>query len=413
MSNHTPTIFGQKVFHKTLRSSTNRRYDYIHTYLPNNQISNCLWNLLYLIHSKDHSRNMTMTHHYIIHDEIMSQPKCFNITWTVMETYIPAFKSFLTKSRTDGIILAGCGSMYNLAQSMQHIWRKYTELSIYATTSSEMWLNEAEIKKIMGKGNWLLISLSRSGETSETVFAHQNFPGPKMCITCHPSSTLDIESRYSIILSDCAESAIPETRAFTSLYAALTQIALSMSEATSVTCDLPLLAPSAARVLANASGIARVMAASETLSNVFILGSGSRYGLACEAALKIKEMAVRQAESCRFMEFRHGPQALVDTSTLIIGMLSDSLRGQEEKVLTDMRALGATTITIGESNCDVNFNSGIWDEDIRGPLYLLFIHLFAYYGAILKGKDPDNPHNLSKVVEVSDSFTNDAGKKIC
>ncbi|MDX5936347.1 SIS domain-containing protein [Acidithiobacillus thiooxidans] len=354
-----------------------------------------------------------MKRQYAIYDEIMSQPECFDRTRIVTEVYLPTFKSLISQALPDGIILMGCGSMYNLALSIQHIWRKYTELSIYAITSSEMWLNETEIKKIMGADNWLLISLSRSGETSETIIAHQLFPGPKMCITCHASSTLNIENRHNFILPDSAEKAIPETRAFTSMYAAITQIVLSISEAEPSIKAISLLKPSAERVLLECSDTARALADSQTIKDIFILGSDSRYGLAREAALKIKEVAVRQAESCRFMEFRHGPQALVGTSTLIIGMISDTFRNQEEKVLADMRSLGASTLTIGESGCDINFNSGIIDEDIRGPLYLLFIHLFAYYGAILSGKDPDTPRNLSKVVELSDRFHKIGNNSLC
>jgi hypothetical protein len=85
------------------------------------------------------------------------------------------------------------------------------------------------------------------------------------------------------------------------------------------------------------------------IQRVFFLGSGLRYGLANEGALKMKEMSLTNAEPFHFMEFRHGPQSMVDERTLVVGLVSRNARDAEMQVLREMRAFGGTVVAIGDS----------------------------------------------------------------
>jgi glucosamine--fructose-6-phosphate aminotransferase (isomerizing) len=135
------------------------------------------------------------------------------------------------------------------------------------------------------------------------------------------------------------------------------------------------------------------------MDRFYFLGSGPRYGLACEANLKMKEMTLTHSEPFHFLEFRHGPKAMVGKSAIVIGLLSDTNRAHEQAVLDEMHALGGQTLSLGESDADVTFASGL-SEAVRNVLYLPVLQLTAYYRALSKGLNPDEPTHLDAVVRL-------------
>ena len=136
------------------------------------------------------------------------------------------------------------------------------------------------------------------------------------------------------------------------------------------------------------------------IDRFYFLGSGARYGLACELSLKMKEMSLSHSEPFHVMEFRHGPMSMVTPNTLLVGLLSESNCTQELRVLDEMRARGARILAIGERDSDVNFASGV-SEAGRNVLYLPIGQLIAFERALSKGLNPDRPNNLDAVVKLS------------
>jgi glucosamine--fructose-6-phosphate aminotransferase (isomerizing) len=132
----------------------------------------------------------------------------------------------------------------------------------------------------------------------------------------------------------------------------------------------------------------------------YFLGSGIRYGLACEVTLKMKEMTLTHSEPFHFLEFRHGPMSMVSDKAVVVGMVSDANRAHEAKVLEEMAALGGTVASLGESQADVEFGSGI-PESVRGVLYLPVLQLMALYRSLARGLNPDRPANLTAVVKLN------------
>ena len=131
----------------------------------------------------------------------------------------------------------------------------------------------------------------------------------------------------------------------------------------------------------------------------YFLGSGLRYGLACEVNLKMKEMTLTHSEPFHFLEFRHGPMSMVNEHAVVVGMLSDANRAHEAKVLSEMKRLGGTVASLGESEAEVCFESNI-PEEVRGVLYLPVLQLMAFYRSLAKGLNPDRPTNLTAVVKL-------------
>jgi glucosamine--fructose-6-phosphate aminotransferase (isomerizing) len=113
----------------------------------------------------------------------------------------------------------------------------------------------------------------------------------------------------------------------------------------------------------------------------------------------MKEMTLTHSEPFHFLEFRHGPMSMVNEKAVVLGMLSDTNRAHESKVLSEMKTLGGTVIVIGEHDADVVLESGI-PESVRGVLYLPVPQLMAFYRSVAKGLNPDRPKNLTAVIKL-------------
>jgi glucosamine--fructose-6-phosphate aminotransferase (isomerizing) len=91
--------------------------------------------------------------------------------------------------------------------------------------------------------------------------------------------------------------------------------------------------------------------------------------------------------------------SMVNQNAVVVGLLSEQNRVHEAKVLSEMERLGATVASLGESDADVEFKSGI-PECVRGVLYLPVLQLMAFYRSLAKGLNPDRPTNLTAVVKL-------------
>ena len=90
---------------------------------------------------------------------------------------------------------------------------------------------------------------------------------------------------------------------------------------------------------------------------------------------------------------------MVNGNTVVVGMLSDTNRVHEARVLAEMKMFGAMVAALGESDADVEFGSQI-PESVRGVLYLPVLQLMAFHRSVAKGLNPDRPNNLTAVVKL-------------
>jgi glucosamine--fructose-6-phosphate aminotransferase (isomerizing) len=154
------------------------------------------------------------------------------------------------------------------------------------------------------------------------------------------------------------------------------------------------------RIIQDFEPAARLIGENLDFDRFYFLGSGTRYGLACEVNLKMKEMTLTHSEPFHFLEFRHGPMSMVNEKTVVVGLVSESNFNHENAVLNEMRALGGKTVSIGESGVDIVFDSGI-PESVCGVLYLPVLQLMAFYRSLAKGLNPDSPNNLVAVIKLN------------
>jgi glucosamine--fructose-6-phosphate aminotransferase (isomerizing) len=184
------------------------------------------------------------------------------------------------------------------------------------------------------------------------------------------------------------------------MYVAATALAALAAGDEKLLKEMEKLPEAGRKLLAAYEPLAREFGENQGFDRFYFLGSGARYGLACEVNLKMKEMTLTHSEPFHFLEFRHGPMSMVTQSAVVIGMLSEMNNIQEQKVLTEMEALGATIISLGESGARVNFESGL-PETVRNVLHLPVLQLLAYYRSMAKNLNPDRPSNLTAVITLN------------
>lgn len=340
--------------------------------------------------------------------EILTQPDAWSAALEAFAVRAADLRRAWTVLRPRQVLFVGCGSTYYLSQSAAAHFQALTGVPAQAHASSQLALFGRQA--VPDPEHTLLVAVSRSGTTTETLMAVERFRklgGQGVwAITCCPDSPLASSADLALVAEAAQEQSIAQTRSFTSmllLAIAVTAVAASdgamLERLHRMPADLRDLVP-------QVGDLPSRLGADLSIERIFFLGNGPLYGVASEAMLKTKEMSLSQAEAFYPLEFRHGPMSMVDKHTLVVGLLSDTAVTEEIRVLKDMQALGARILALVEDAdrlgtwqpdhlVEVHSGMGEWE---RSLLYLPALQRLAYSRALAKGLDPDRPHNLTAVV---------------
>jgi glucosamine--fructose-6-phosphate aminotransferase (isomerizing) len=332
-------------------------------------------------------------------DEICTQPDAWAEALQVVQSQAAALEK-LSEMAGCQLVFTGCGSTYYLSLAGAALFQELTGRTARAVPASELLLNP---KTILTDQPVLLVAVSRSGSTTETVKAVEHFKreckGQVLAITNYGEEPLAGLGDLALVIPAGQERSVAQTRSFASMYLAAAAFAAVSAGRADLMGQMQALPEIGRRLISLYAGLAQEMGGNLTIDRFYFLGSGTRYGLACEVNLKMKEMTLTHSEAFHFLEFRHGPMSMVTPSALIIGLLSDSNRMHEQAVLDEMSTLGGKTLSLAEASANISFESGV-PEACRGVLYLPVLQLMAYYRSIAKGLNPDMPTNLSAVVRL-------------
>ena len=332
------------------------------------------------------------------HAEIFSQPDAWSTALKVLNETRPSILA-LHPRRYEQILFTGCGSTYYLALAAATLTQALTGRPVRALPASELWLYPASAYTSVPT---LLVAVSRSGETTETLRACEAFladqRGDLVTLSCYDQMPLARMGTFNLVLPSGQERSVAQTRAFSVLYLASTALACLWAGRDDLFAALSCLPEAGERLLRQYEPLAVDLGRDTSLDRFYFLGSGPRYGLGCELSLKMKEMSLSHSEPFHFMEFRHGPKAMVSSSTLIYGLRSMVNAHYERAVLEDIRVLGGHILELGESEATVCFDAGV-EESISNVLFLLVGQMLAFEHAVSKGLNPDLPHNLDAVVK--------------
>lgn len=262
----------------------------------------------------------------------------------------------------------------------------------------------------------LVMSISQSGETADTLACvslarQEGFP--TYAIVNAVGSTLARESDYVAYTHAGPEIAVASTKAYTTQIIVLTLLALALAESRGrARPDLVqglLTLPAVGQDLLAKMGNVKEMA--ERLSSqhdVFYIGRGLDYALAMEGQLKIKEIAYNHAEAYAAGEMKHGTLALIEDGTPVVAIVTEEALAEKSiSNILEVKARGAEVWAIVSSRLDARLlpvdhllSVSAPDPLLSPALAALPLQLLAYWAAVYRGQDVDQPRNLAKSVTV-------------
>jgi glucosamine--fructose-6-phosphate aminotransferase (isomerizing) len=346
-----------------------------------------------------------MTEHgKFTYTEILSQPEAWADALDVVEKCQGGLKNIFDTDY-DQVLFTGCGSTYYLSLAGATLFQEMTGKIARAVPGGELLLNQ---ETVVGQASsltykTLLVAISRSGSTTETVRAVEQFKkqkrGPVVAITNYGQEPLAGLADVPLVIEKGQEESVAQTRSFASMYVAATAMTMIAARREDLRASMQQLPKVGEKLLQKYNGLARETGENLGFDRFYFLGSGARYGLACEGNLKMKEMTLTHSEPFHFLEFRHGPMSMVTENALIVGLLAEKNFSHEQTVLNEMQAKGGQILSLGEAEAQVRFGSGI-PESVRNVLYLPMLQLTAYYRSMAKNLNPDRPSNLTAVVKL-------------
>jgi len=262
---------------------------------------------------------MTSLQQYATYREIKSQTEA----WRQALVEVARIKSMLNAADYEQVIFTGCGSTYYLSLAAAALYQELTGRTARAVPASELLLNP---KTVVRDGiPQLLVAISRSGTTSETVKATEKFKEEKRGEVVVISNYDEILSRLadvSIVIDKGREESVAQTRSFASMFVAASAFCARMAGREDLVQSMGRLSDVGDLIISRYEMWAKEIGENLSFDRFYFLGSGIRYGLACEANLKMKEMTLTHSEPFHFLEFRHGPMSMVNQDTVVVGMLS-------------------------------------------------------------------------------------------
>lgn len=346
---------------------------------------------------------------HLTYPEISSQSEALQAALEQLERQREWVSAYIGNPAFDEVVFIGSGSSYYQAQTMAATYRLWTGRPASAWPSSEIFLFRGQSAP-EGR-NYLLVGVSRSGESTEVLLALDSVKDLAQwttCgITCHETSSM--AKMAECLLSPLGkERSTVMTKSFSSM-TFLMQAACAVAAGNEeVLNTLKAVAAADADIVSKADPLAKEMIDSQDFSKFIYLGMGAYFGLAQEASLKIKEMSCVWTEPFGTLEFRHGPKSIVEPGTFLCLLVSEQARSYELKVAEEMKAYGAYVVLItAREGEDTAFADNVfvtggaeWSDEARAVLYLPLLQYLGYYNAMKRNVDPDEPRNLTQVVKI-------------
>jgi glucosamine--fructose-6-phosphate aminotransferase (isomerizing) len=267
--------------------------------------------------------------------------------------------------------------------------------------------------------NSLLITISQSGETADTLAAlryakEKGYLG-SVSICNVPTSSLARESDFVLFTNAGPEIGVASTKAFTTQLAGLMLLVLSLAKSRNLNPKLRTRVITALRTLpevidetlALKEKILDLAPAIASKDNALFLGRGIFYPIAKEGALKLKEISYIHAEAYPAGELKHGPLALIDEDMPVIALAPESEIAEKlVSNLEEVKARGGTLYVFADPSVNMDVKNGVLitmpkcDFLLTPIVYTIPLQILSYEVALLRGTDIDQPRNLAKSVTV-------------
>lgn len=308
--------------------------------------------------------------------------------------------------------IIACGTSYHSGMVARYWLEQYAGVSCNIEIASEF-----RYRKSFVHENSLLVTISQSGETADTLAAlrlakEQGYMS-SMTICNVPGSSLVRESDIAFMTKAGAEIGVASTKAFTTQLVGLLMLVASIAQEkgqpqAEIVNAIKSLPNKLEESLSLAEGIEDLAEEFADKHHALFLGRGDQYPIAMEGALKLKEISYIHAEAYAAGELKHGPLALIDADMPIIVVApNNELLEKLKSNVEEVRARGGIIYVFADKVSEfvsddtmrvINVNQV---DDVLAPIvYTIPLQLLSYYVAVIKGTDVDQPRNLAKSVTV-------------
>lgn len=353
--------------------------------------------------------------------EIMEQPEVLRNTLSprikdngeITPDDIVFSKEYLEK--LEQIYIVACGSAFHVGVLGKYVIEKLTEIPVQVDIASEFRYRSPIIN-----GNMLVIAVSQSGETADTLAAVRlaREKGARiMSIVNVVGSTLSGESDDVLYTRAGPEIAVATTKAYSSQLMAIYILAVNIAqtkglleekEKRQLLSSLISLPDKAENILKNKDEVEKLSEIFEKCEHAYFIGRNIDYAASLEASLKMKEISYIHSEAYGAGELKHGTISLIENGTLVVamcccdGIFQKTLSNIKEVKARGARVLCVTTEKHKEEIDDADYKVIIPDIHplLVGSLEVIPMQLLAYYTAKRRGCDIDKPKNLAKSVTV-------------
>ena len=321
--------------------------------------------------------------------------------------------------RTQNILILACGTSYHAAMVARYWIEEMARIPVDVEIASEY-----RYRTSVPQENTLIITISQSGETADTIAAlqhaktlHNGLNAATLSICNVPESALIRQSQLRFLTRAGPEIGVASTKAFTTQLSSLFVLTLvlakvkgrlSMAQEENYLKQLRHLPVAMQQVLSLEPQIVEWANAFVDKQHALFLGRGIHWPIAMEGALKLKEITYIHAESYAAGELKHGPLALVDANMPVIAIApNDVLIEKLKSNLQEVRARSGELYIFADRDTFIEPQEGVHvinlpdHAGVLSPiLHTLPLQLLSYHTAVARGTDVDKPRNLAKSVTV-------------
>ncbi|MDG6267314.1 glutamine--fructose-6-phosphate transaminase (isomerizing) [Glaesserella parasuis] len=318
--------------------------------------------------------------------------------------------------KVEHIQIVACGTSYNAGMVARYWFESIAGVACDVEIASEF-----RYRKFVTRPNSLLITISQSGETADTLaalrLAKESGFMAAMTICNVASSSLVRESDFAFMTRAGVEVGVASTKAFTTqltclllLTAALGRLKgnVSAEQETEIVKSLQRLPAQIENALVFDKEIEKLSEDFAEKHHTLFLGRGEFYPIAMESALKLKEISYIHAEAYAAGELKHGPLALIDADMPVIVVAPENdLLEKVKSNIEEVRARGGQMYVFADSEAGFSSQEGYTVltfpkvDHVTAPIfYAVPLQLLSYHVALIKGTDVDQPRNLAKSVTV-------------
>ena len=350
--------------------------------------------------------------HYML-KEIHEQPKVFkNTTDKYIQNETESLKKEMPNfKKYNKIHIVACGSAYHTGLVGKNLIEEYANIPVEVEIASEY-----RYKKNFYDENTLLILVSQSGETADTLAAlrlAKNDNIDTLAIVNVKNSTIAREAKYVLTTEAGPEIAVATTKAYSAQVATFGLIALNISlekniikkeELKQILKEIKEL-PIQIENTINNCNYKEIANSIYERDDIFFIGRGIDYALCMEGSLKLKEISYIHSQAYAAGELKHGTISLVENNTPVIGLITEqNLKEKTISNIEEVKSRGAKTIVITNDDTIKNYDYITYlpkvHKMLQPLLTVLPLQLISYEVARLRNCDIDKPKNLAKSVTV-------------